>query len=857
MKFCSKCNSRLISNECRNWKCTEGRVTDRRKPNSSWNYLYAKTKPCIKGCGGKIYFDEDYKSDSGKFIPLDADTRAPHQCNHSQSFGPEYGDFVPTSFKLSKSNADEESEIEPLVSKIQYFDTAKISKEDSEDPIIAEILDGHYEENLGIIHYEHIASAEPPKTPIDSLHRILLPNIISGVSKYGFHDGFIPFQVQSIKHILDGKNVIISAPTGSGKTEAFTIPIIQKILENYSKGVFALLTYPLNALVDDQVSKINHIIESCGLEDEIVARAIHRGVSQEARQNILVESTKKSIILATIFDFIDWHLTLQINIWKTLCKPAKILVMDEAHSYTSFHGSNVYHVIKRMRKYMGKLQFICSSATLDNPKQFFSEMFDLDEKSFESIQSIIPRKQNIYKFFIMPRKMTQRETIEMVSSICYKNKSQQLVFSNTVNDAESLAVNLRERNSGIKVKVHSGVLEKDDRRIAEGEMKQGELDVLSCTPTLELGVDIGKVNVVISAFTGEYDKLVQRMGRAGRRGQKSYAICVFDPRDAICHYYANHISEYLGQDHIVRINKDNEIISEKHANSEEIEKVASQTSDKKPLWDYANGVNLRGTSGNVKIFISSKKPLEKAVPIGYYQLHQKALYRLNSVLYEVERFEKTKEGGKAFLRNCSIADRNKRTAPIVQTNLTRVNKKMQRDLNFKNSKLSLVYGLINLKQEITGYYKGHKNDNIKTLKKINGSVHPNWKNLVWNSKHSSVAITLPSNLCVDMSDDLTHTITHTFVNAAKIIAKCDPNDIDAYFDNDVLYLYDNTANGANGYSKIIYERFEKVLSTAKTLISKCDCKSGCPKCIHVSGFCHTNNLDLEKQKTKELFQTSF
>ena len=485
MKFCPKCSSRLISNECRNWKCTEGRVTEPRKANSSWNYLYAKTKLCIKGCGAQIYFDEDYKSENGKFIPLDADTREPHRCRDVEANDSEYSTLSFASSNLSGTLT--ENNVESLVSKIQYFDTAQISKDDSEDPIIAEILNGHYEENLGIIHYEHFTSDEPEKIKLTDLDDVLLPDILQGISKYGLQDGFILFQAQSIKNILDGKNVIISAPTGSGKTEAFTIPIIQKILKNYSKGVFALLTYPLNALVDDQVSKINNIIESCGLKEQIVARAIHRGVSQDARQNILSECSKKSIILATSFDFIDWHLTLQTHSWKNLCKTAKILVMDESHSYTSFHGSNVYHVIRRMRKYMGELQFICSSATLDNPKQFFSEMFDLSEKQFEIVTSNASRKQNVYKFFIMPRKMPQRETMEMISSLCYKHKSRQLVFSNTVNDAESLTVNLRERNSGIRAKVHSGVLEKDDRRIAEGEMKQGDLDVLSCTPTLELG----------------------------------------------------------------------------------------------------------------------------------------------------------------------------------------------------------------------------------------------------------------------------------------------------------------------------------------------------------------------------------
>ena len=95
-------------------------------------------------------------------------------------------------------------------------------------------------------------------------------------------------------------------------------------------------------------------------------------------------------------------------------------------------------------------------------------------------------------------------------------------------------------------------------------MKDGDLDIISCTPTLELGIDIGLVDVAISAFKSEYDAFVQRIGRAGRSGQKSYAICVFDPEDATCHYFARNIPAYLNQDHIIEINKNNSIISEKH-----------------------------------------------------------------------------------------------------------------------------------------------------------------------------------------------------------------------------------------------------------------------------------------------------
>ena len=885
MKFCPKCNSRLISNECHNWKCTEGKVTERRKkPNSSWNYLYAKTKPCYKGCGAMIYFDEDYKSENDKFIPLDVQTREPHQCREeinttmyessSNSYVSEPSTFNQTktthspyrnNYENNTHDDDVSEKISSLVKKIKLFDVKKIPKEDLIDnPILDEIIQGHVEKNLSIIHFEHSKSNEPQKKSLLSLNGLVLPQIIKGISKNGLKDGLLYYQIESIKSILAGKNTIISAPTGSGKTEAFTIPIIQKILKNYSTGVFALLTYPLNALIDDQVSKINEILELCDLDDKIVARAIHRGVSQEARQNILSETKKKCVILATSFDFIDWHLTLQTNNWKVLCQPAKILVIDESHSYTSFHGSNVYHVIKRMKKYMDdKIQFVCSSATLDNPTQFFSEMFDVSDDSFETITSSQRRKQDLYTLFVMPQKMPQRETMEMLSSICHKNNSKQLIFNNTVNNAEILASNLRERNSGIRVRVHSGVIDKGDRRLAEGEMKQGDLDVLSCTPTLELGIDIGQINVVISAFTGEFDKFIQRIGRAGRRGQKSFAICVFEPRDAVCHYYANNISEYLSQTHTIQINKDNPIISDKHQKSKEIEVIASQTFDKKPLWDYANNMNLRGASGSVKIIIPGKNSVEKTTPTGYYQLHQKALYLLNSRLYEVYRFEKTKDGGVSYLKECSIVDRNKRTIPVVQTKLKQVDKKLKRTIKLyenNNQTISLAYGIINLNKTITGYYKGNKNDPIQSLKKIKGIFHSNWKDLTWNSKLSAIEIPITFDSISDDStkDEISHTLTHVFVNASKIVTKSGTGDIDAFFDdsNDVLYLYDNTANGANGCSRIIYEKFESVLSIVETLLSKCDCKNGCPKCIHISEFCHTNNQDLKKEKTLEFFNKS-
>ena len=88
-------------------------------------------------------------------------------------------------------------------------------------------------------------------------------------------------------------------------------------------------------------------------------------------------TNRKCVIVATNFDYINTHLTLVSANWKKFCRSAKVIVMDELHSYTSFHGSNVYHLIERMKKHMGDVQFIGSSATLWNAQDFFENICGL------------------------------------------------------------------------------------------------------------------------------------------------------------------------------------------------------------------------------------------------------------------------------------------------------------------------------------------------------------------------------------------------------------------------------------------------------------------------------------------------
>ena len=412
----------------------------------------------------------------------------------------------------------------------------------------------------------------------------------------------------------------------------------------------------------------------------------------------------------------------------------------------------------------------------------------------------------------------------------------------------------------MKIEVHRGGLNPRERRKFEVMMKQGDLDVLSCTPTLELGIDIGQVDTATSAFKNEFDSFIQRTGRAGRRGQTSYAFCVFDPDDASCHYYSKKITEYINQKHKVNVNKNNPIISEKHQKASATEILSARTWNKKQFWGFAGSINLRGTSGDVKILLDGKEMGSRNLPSGYYELHRGALYHYNRKVYEVVSLTKTQSGGTAIVKESN--EQNKRTLPIVITRLEKSDEQSRTEIELTHdNQATLTYGIIEIERVITGYYKGEYNKSVEEMTLIRGDEIPDWYNFVWTSKHLAVGLILPQNFTHESDYERTmHTVIHVLSTAAKIVTKAEPGDIDVIDEDGTLYLYDNTADGANGCSQIIYNKIDKVLEISKDLLSNCTCHvgkdgewGGCQKCTFTTSYCQTKNKELSKLDAMKVF----
>ncbi|MFW9944645.1 MAG: DEAD/DEAH box helicase, partial [Candidatus Sifarchaeia archaeon] len=234
------------------------------------------------------------------------------------------------------------------------------------------------------------------------------------------------FQDEADDLIFDGSDIVISAPTAQGKTEAFVLPIIRKLLVTVQEafieqGVRALLIYPTKALARDQYDKIVEMCKASGL-----SAAIFDGdVSQSQRNKIYL---KPPDILVTNPDVLHYHLGWSQSRLVPLFRTVKYVVLDEIHLYTGSMGSNVYYILKRLEMEAGEFQKIGASATIANPKEFADQPFDNEVRLVESESA---KRGPIHFMMFYPGDRSKYSMIVDLVRRLREGRFKTLVFGNT------------------------------------------------------------------------------------------------------------------------------------------------------------------------------------------------------------------------------------------------------------------------------------------------------------------------------------------------------------------------------------------------------------------------------------------
>ncbi|WP_457549032.1 DEAD/DEAH box helicase [Archaeoglobus sp.] len=298
-------------------------------------------------------------------------------------------------------------------------------------------------------------------------------------------------QKVAIPKVAKGTNVLITAPTGSGKTECAVIPILNRMLKMNRKGITFLYITPLRALNRDMVRRLKVLADKLGF-----TIAVRHSDTPNAERRL--QSLKPPQILITTPETFQ-ILFLGKRLRESL-RNVRFVVIDEIHELAdSKRGVQLSIALERLKE-LSNFQVIGLSATLSNAKEI-AEFFGMGDV-------VEWNGKKVYEFRVV------RGDESLIADIVKKHRSA-LIFTNTRQTAETLGLKLRKK---IEIEVHHGSLSKEVRVEAEKMFADGKLNALVCTSSMELGIDVGHVDVVIQFNSPrEVKRLIQRVGRSGHR----------------------------------------------------------------------------------------------------------------------------------------------------------------------------------------------------------------------------------------------------------------------------------------------------------------------------------------------------
>jgi ATP-dependent Lhr-like helicase len=356
----------------------------------------------------------------------------------------------------------------------------------------------------------------------DSVFKLLAKPVRKALTKIGFLEPTAP-QTLAFQPILEGKNLLLIAPTGSGKTEAVLLPVLsrlmeQKQMEENNKGIKVVYITPLRALNRDMLKRITFWSQELGVTVEVrhgdTDTKIRRKQARQPPQMLVTTPETLQAILPG--SKMRKHLS---NV--------QYVIVDEVHELAeSKRGVQLTLALERLFEVTQKeFQRIGLSATVGNPEEV-AKFIAGTRRDISVVQAVISKNYRYHVVRPMPSEVdyelagkleTSPEAaarIRLLSEIVDKHRST-LIFVNSRTLAEMLGHKFSQLGrTGIAV--HHGSLSKEERVSIEDQFKNGELKAIICTSTLELGIDIGNVDMVVQYMSPrQVSSLIQRVGRSG------------------------------------------------------------------------------------------------------------------------------------------------------------------------------------------------------------------------------------------------------------------------------------------------------------------------------------------------------
>jgi DEAD/DEAH box helicase domain-containing protein len=499
-------------------------------------------------------------------------------------------------------------------------------------------------------------------------------------------------QAEAFEHVLAGRNVVTITPTASGKTLCYNAPVLNAVLQD--SAARALYIFPTKALAQDQLAELHALSQLVmhGSDLQIGVFTYDGDTPSDARRAI---RGKAHIVLSNP-DMVHSGILPHHPRWAKLFENLRFVVIDELHAYRGVFGSHLANILRRLhrvcRHYGSNPVFICSSATIANPRDLAESLTGLP---FELVErSGAPRGEKFFLFVNPPVVNAQlgirRSYLAEARRVALeflRHNLQLILFGQSRLAVEILTTYLKDAFHGPPgaadvIRGYRGGYLPNRRREIERGLREGQVRAVVSTNALELGIDIGALDVsVMAGYPGTIAATWQRAGRAGRRTTRSAAVLVASSAPIDQFIVRNPSYFFDASPEHALINPDNLHIlldhvkcsafelpfrsDEQFGGDVDLQAILSVLSEEGFVhladgqWNWTNesypadAVSLRSVSSDNFVIVdctNGERVIgETDFTSGPATLHEKAIYILEGQLFQVERFDF--DGRKAYLRS--------------------------------------------------------------------------------------------------------------------------------------------------------------------------------------------------------------
>ena len=763
----------------------------------------------------------------------------------------------------------------------------------------------------------------PAAEPQYAQTRLPWPAAISRILEQRGIAGLYSHQALATDHIRAGHSIVAATPTASGKSLIYNLPVLERHLRD--PDARALYLFPLKALAQDQLAAFNALTATWP-KDARPAAALYDGdTTDHFRRKIRRDPPA---VLISNPEMLHLGILPHHEQWAAFLAGLTHVVVDEAHTYRGVFGAHMAQVFRRLNRLAGrygaKPVYVLCTATVGNPGELGAALtgtaYPREENTtsgntgsgpayntanniasntvggpsavpvFQTVNPAAPPPVVIDKsgapqgprhfVFLNPEQSPATAAIDLLKAALARNL-RTIVYCRSRRMTELISLWAGQSGSfASRISAYRAGFLPEERRSIESRMASGDLLAVVSTSALELGIDIGGLDVcILVGYPGTVMATLQRGGRVGRAQQES-AVIVVAGEDALDQYFARNPEDFFSRPpEKAVVNPDNEVILARHLECAAAEmplRLGEAMLASPAALAAARQLNTRGLllqSADGKQLLASRKRPQRHVDLRGTGQTFSIEDEQGHIIGSVDGFRAWREThpGAVYLhrgRSYIIDDMDPARARIMAKEakvgwFTRTRGQKATDILEETARMSLgrtlvCRGRLRIIDTVTGYEKRSTSGNrLLTITPLDAPPQVFETEGLW--------FVIPDNIRAEMEDNFMHfmggihALEHAAIGMLPLLIMADRNDfggistpMHAQLGLPAVFIYDGLPGGAGLTRQAFGDARALLEATYKTVLA-CPCEDGCPSCVH-SPKCGSGNRPIDKRAALELLR---